>query len=441
LKAVLAHPSCPREIDAEAVHRAFSFGWVFGDVTWVRGVRLLPPRSLTVVDREGMRTEETWTWSKIRPIPESSDRREVVRELTALLKRSVEVRCGDERIGVFLSGGLDSRAVAAAVPRTGQGPMFVTFGIPGCQDHEIARSVAAVRRDKLEFFALGRKGWLPKRLPWVVASDGFMNMIHCHAAEDIERIGPLFDYCFSRALGDGVFGGGHLIENNEIDTLFDRYLMRNPMTVEIPHVREQFKKVFERIGSGHALYVEQRNHRAITADTFWKSWFFIRYPFADNALQELLAATPISWRRNVALYKEVLLEAFPEYYRDIPWQRTNVPVSSPDWLADLTMKYNRYSGRVRGLLNRMKIPVRNLRNYQDYAEWLRAPDSEAFVRALLAVDDARYASITQRGLVTRLLEEHFARRKSHPDEIGMALAFEVMARWIDGTLDEAAGGL
>src|SRR3546814_2521901 len=60
-----------------------------------------------------------------------------------LLDRAVE-RClrGDHRIGIFLSGGYDSRAVAAAVQKHNVPLPAFTFGEPGSRDVRYAAMLA-----------------------------------------------------------------------------------------------------------------------------------------------------------------------------------------------------------------------------------------------------------------------------------------------------------
>src|SRR3712207_8446238 len=45
VKALLAHPACPRGVDAEALVEYLTFQNLFTDRTLFRGVRLLPARS------------------------------------------------------------------------------------------------------------------------------------------------------------------------------------------------------------------------------------------------------------------------------------------------------------------------------------------------------------------------------------------------------------
>ncbi|MCZ7582205.1 MAG: hypothetical protein M5R36_02100 [Deltaproteobacteria bacterium] len=208
------------------------------------------------------------------------------------------------------------------------------------------------------------------------------------------------------------------------------------MTDRLGHVREMFAAEFHATDDSDAFYMEQRNHRCTIADTFWKHGFFLRYPIADNALQELVVGLGTEIRQSSALYRDMVLAAFPDFFQSIPWQKTGVPVGAPTWLAQLSRKSRYQAGRVVGLVNRWGLPVQSLRNYQNYAAWIREQPARRLVEGLLLDPKARYAHYTPPALVTRLVEEHMGRRKSHTDEIGMALTFEVMARWMDGTLDD-----
>ena len=70
---------------------------------------------------------------------------EVAEELGRLFIDAVNRRCNQKGIGVCLSGGLDSRAILAAMPNRQEPIHTITFGKRGCDDIRIASKVAKIK--------------------------------------------------------------------------------------------------------------------------------------------------------------------------------------------------------------------------------------------------------------------------------------------------------
>src|SRR5215470_11880873 len=119
LKAMLAVPGIDRTIDTEAISNYLLYQWCPGRLTPLRGVRKLPPGHYLEIDGGGLR-EVRWHTPPFGRVREF-DRRPVAElraELQQLLDDVVERQSiADVDIGLFLSGGVDSSAVAASLAR------------------------------------------------------------------------------------------------------------------------------------------------------------------------------------------------------------------------------------------------------------------------------------------------------------------------------------
>ena len=119
LKAILAHPGVPREIDLAAVGQYLSLEYVTSPRSILRGVEKLPPgHVLRWRQDDGSVAVRQW-WnvdlgsSEQAPEP---DLDACAADLRAALKEAVRKELvSDVPIGVFLSGGIDSSAVAATM--------------------------------------------------------------------------------------------------------------------------------------------------------------------------------------------------------------------------------------------------------------------------------------------------------------------------------------
>lgn len=119
LKALVRAGAVPFELDAEAVNLYFHYQYVPEPKTALKGVRKLDAARLLVVDVDSWRVSEQCYWRMEDAPPLAGNPAELIRarleEVSALVVRS------DVPVGVALSGGLDSSAVAALAARARPG--------------------------------------------------------------------------------------------------------------------------------------------------------------------------------------------------------------------------------------------------------------------------------------------------------------------------------
>ena len=121
----------PRDPDPAALRTYLQFGYVPDPQTAYRAVRKLPPASWLRVSRDG-RMEQGVYWKLPPPRPGDApdlDREEVKQRLRAKFEEAVRIRMvADVPVGAFLSGGIDSSLVVAAMAAHSSRPIR-TFSI------------------------------------------------------------------------------------------------------------------------------------------------------------------------------------------------------------------------------------------------------------------------------------------------------------------------
>lgn len=132
VRPLLKYPGLPRELDLQAVCEYFTFGKILGHRTFYRSISSLPAASILCLEQGRYQVERYWN-------PEHVDRfrskRYWVAALTEAMKRAVERRTGgDQRLGILLSGGLDSRTVLSAAER---GRIATAFTIADYHNREL----------------------------------------------------------------------------------------------------------------------------------------------------------------------------------------------------------------------------------------------------------------------------------------------------------------
>ena len=133
MKALLRSGEVPFELDEEAINLYFHYQYVPEPRTPLKGVRKLDAARLLVVEVEPWRVVEECYWRMDDAPPLAGDAPEAIREV--LEEVSGRVVRADVPVGVALSGGLDSSAVAALAARHYEGDLHAfSVGYAGRPD-------------------------------------------------------------------------------------------------------------------------------------------------------------------------------------------------------------------------------------------------------------------------------------------------------------------
>ncbi|MEX0607512.1 MAG: XrtA/PEP-CTERM system amidotransferase, partial [Halofilum sp. (in: g-proteobacteria)] len=123
LKALVCHPDLPREIEPRAVEDYFAFGYIPDPRTILKHAFKLPPGHTLTVERDDPRLEPKPYWD-VNFRPAETDETPAVDALVAQLDDTVRSHLVSEvPLGAFLSGGVDSSAVVAAMSRVSDTPV------------------------------------------------------------------------------------------------------------------------------------------------------------------------------------------------------------------------------------------------------------------------------------------------------------------------------
>ncbi|MEA2322768.1 MAG: hypothetical protein QOD81_2618 [Solirubrobacteraceae bacterium] len=150
IKAVLAHPAVPRELDDTALAPYLTFGYVPSPRTMYRGIQSLPPGCvLTIEDGGAPRIERYWHTPRHEPGAPQADLSyaDAVSEVRTRLRTAVDKRLiADVPLGAFLSGGIDSSAIVAMMAEISDRPIETfTIGFDdtdGFDERPYAQTVA-----------------------------------------------------------------------------------------------------------------------------------------------------------------------------------------------------------------------------------------------------------------------------------------------------------
>jgi asparagine synthase (glutamine-hydrolysing) len=157
IKAILRHPCVRPTIDWTAVDTFFTYGFIPAPWTVYKEIRKLRPGYYMVADEHGVRETQYWNLSFQPKLTGSSE--DIQAEFMERFRDSVEMRLMSEvPLGAFLSGGVDSSLVVAAMATASQNPVQTfTIGFGGStgtflDERPYARAVSEkYRTDHREF--------------------------------------------------------------------------------------------------------------------------------------------------------------------------------------------------------------------------------------------------------------------------------------------------
>ncbi|MBZ0278539.1 MAG: asparagine synthase, partial [Anaerolineae bacterium] len=356
VKGVLAAPFVERKLNLTAVAEYTRFQHMLGTKTFHEGIELLPGGSVAQFDFNtgGWSLRRYWTWGMIGAHPETSFE-EASLELGHLLRQAVEERSSDNhKMGVFLSGGLDSRTLLGLIPPQTSAPVSATFGAAGSRDVYYAERIARTVGSQHHWFPLTNGDWILNNVNLhLKLTEGFHSWIHMHGITMLPKLRGLMDVNLSGWDGGTIMGHGQQINPPLTNPVDDAALMvelyRNlcflftwPGLTEAeerllytPTYKSQMVgRAFESLTTEFAPYNQYRlenraeyfyldNHcirMTLNMNTIARSHLEVRFPFWDYDLMDTMYGLPTSIRANQILYRHIITRETPALSR-IPYDK------------------------------------------------------------------------------------------------------------------------
>ena len=166
-RAFLAAGLIDPVMDATAAEDLLGLSYTTGEATIFPALRRMAPGEILEVTPGGLVAHEALPCLPVRPPRRETDEAALIDQLDAVLEESVRVhQRSDVPFGLFLSGGVDSAAIATLMARLAERPVTAFtcgFDVPGAADERgqaerVARALnldwREVRFDETEFWRL-----------------------------------------------------------------------------------------------------------------------------------------------------------------------------------------------------------------------------------------------------------------------------------------------
>jgi asparagine synthase (glutamine-hydrolysing) len=459
VKALLADRSMPRTPDASGIAQFFTFGQLLNEETLLEAVKVLPAAGwLTFEPRTG-RLEVDRYWRLEPPAPDRSLRWEDwLDRVDDAFGRAVGRRvAGPRRLGLSLSGGLDSRTILAVVDTRETPVTVVSLGMEGSIDVQAAGRMAASKGCPFHRYQLDRS---------------FLEQFHGHLAHMVHLTdGQYLCQCIVmpslplyRELGVEALLRGHAGELMHMDKAYSYSLDEETLAIRdeadlerwlFDHLRafmlgaidgplfapglqcrvETLARDALRVALAESggvepppqrishLFVTQRLRRETALSMVeFGSLVETRLPFLDNELIDLLFAAPPEWKCGEAIQEHILRRRMPAFL-GIPNANTGARVGA----GPLRRSLGRF--RLRALA---KLGVPGHQPYERLGLWLRQ-ELRPLVEELLLSDRCLDRGLFHPTTLRAVVGQHLNGRRNHTYLLLALMIFEQGQReFLDG---------
>lgn len=460
LKSVLGQLADPT-IDEQAVNDLLMMGRMWGDETLVEEISAIPPA--TFLEHEGGETSLTRYWKpETYEFADPTDRyvHDLVSNYERIVRETADTTTGS--VGLWLSGGLDSRAMLSELDRSLDRELFTyTYDANPANggNPKLARRLARVKNTGIEEVPLTADAFVDVVEHAVDIVDGMLpwhTLKNISAVFNVENDDP---GVILEAAGQGELLGEHPLRYQVVDcdsAVESMYLSETPSLGDPERVsdllsvsvdprgsfKEAVRNTDETDQSHTVLDAHFQNHYArfvYASNQVARSRVGTRVPFADGDFLNHIARMPPKFRLGTVpfsggliLYgtsrpKLRLIRSLDAEFSAIPYQRTRLPPSYP-YPAHI-VSYVLTNGvdylRSEPVLGGLSIADEWIRDHQGMRELIGGYVDDACDRPLFDGDEIR-----------ELYDEHLRADGNH---VGLISAITTIEMWLQRQFDEVSG--
>ncbi|MBZ5496007.1 MAG: hypothetical protein LAP85_06350 [Acidobacteriia bacterium] len=454
LKALAAVDPGKRVLDDVGILESYCYGTHFMERTWLEGYWRLPPASILSLSAGEFNTRTYWIY-RYDEASKPLDQPTCFTVYGKLLDRAVE-RCmrGSRRIGIFLSGGYDSRAVAACI-RSHHLPLpAFTFGHPSCRDVRFAGMLA--EKLGLEHHALTDQGpYLFANCPSIVwRTEGLTSFAVTTSIRYHAILKEHMDIFLTGFLGE--FGGSHTwpqllmarTRGAAMAAIFNRYVAPRLtaarrifdggfLKTTEEALRSRFSLSFEKVSNDRPLNIADAwNLINLQPFSTWHTTSIDRYllevrpPHLDFDLVEFLLTIPPRARLEQRIYKKMIAYSFPAI-RHVPCTNDGLPINPnfPSAYAGMTLRF--IERKVLAHVSPIFSTQPSLgRESQSLADDLRSePDLITKLLNPLLKQGVFPSTIFDHKGIKKIVSEHYERGKNHEAILARLISWALAARY------------
>ena len=443
------------DLDHNAVASFFTMGFVLNERTLFKGIHLFDPGSFYDT-RVKNHLHRYWDF-EIRE-QEKFSREDYIDKSIYLIKKSViNAVHPDEKFYVSLSGGLDSRWIAAVLAEKYERVNTVTYGIRNTHDPSFAEAVAK-RIGSVHHYIPYDPGFIPEFAELAVElTDGMTSLQNFHdflpslylrdSELNVKLSGYYIDLLFGvHMLGDHIgeqdqteitsretllaylrkkyFSG---FSEADLDVLFFGFNGKYNLTEELSRsvmVRHHEK---DRYNAEYFDYQQLLRRGRLPFQLWQANYGQFRLPFINYELVDFCLQLPYHEKRDLKLYRDAFQKAYPDL-SEIFSQRYNSRLDASPLVKNIKLYwfYAQYAGkRSLEIATRGNYSFILRRLWSNYDQWLRKeinPWMRENIEYLRNIDFLNF------DYIKRLARQHENGRKNNAVKIYLLITFSIWYR-------------
>ncbi len=461
MKALFAYKKIDKSIDEQGIADYFNYSYHLGNRTNFKKIKLLPPASCYIFEKELTTCVNYWR-------PEYSNRINISQINEAadtgyqLFRRSLYNRVGgSSSVLIPLSGGLDSRLIASTANDLGCKIQTATFGRRGTHEYKIAKKVCNALKIGGHKLVSIQKEWLFK------FRNTYSQLNECNYPD----LSLTTQYGFAEEMGleydcflNGIFGGhlsfgspyfteAALLSQYSLQKTIDRLIhalggnrydlfLRNCGTDRLNNIADAYRKKnvlkeWERTCDASDViafrwdqfFLYNRIRRGMNLIDQNRFFYNDQFPFASYDLYDFYLSLAPDVSLNHLLYKKIYKKHLPHLAK-IPWTSTGVnlykkPSPFTSWRRYLDHQITWYVPR----LSRGRFNYLNKLGFAKYSDAFYRQDERLadWVTNLLLSEECLSRGFYHKDGLRTLL--HMQKKGiSTFDEISKLIVFEIWAR-------------
>jgi len=445
IKALLQDKARYLEFDVGSIYEFLAFWHPLSDRTLFQNVKVLPPASIYIYDhlnKQG-RLERYWQYDITAKDNEQYSLTSLVDRFDRLFIRSLWQRIKDvDSVALFLSGGIDSRIVAAycadMCKKYNKELVFYTFGMPGCVQERVTKQLAAALGVEHRFIAINGSQIPIYAETTVAQGDGHVRIRDTHyiaASEKLLLTHDIYLSAYNACIGFGSFIEKQLstVKNDDELTIFMLKERVRPnarraakLILKEEHHQPFANRIVDMIKETlseipdlpyHLKYnlwlKDNYNNKYTIPIANYLDWYLpADDPYIDKDLQDLSTELSLDLLLGKKFLHKVLTTKFPDI-KNIRFEQGYYANSSP--VSKMLRKIWSYGLYVLKeyvqKLSTGRVLVKH-DDYRAYAYWLRTSAREFCEHTVASLQDSNPFGLDPSG-VKQLLTEHMSCKMDH----------------------------
>lgn len=367
-------------INIEVIHDFLNLGCLLDNETWFDEVKLLPPASILEWDLKSYKIiniKQYWTHKEIEPTLISEKEEDIIKKIKALFEKAVLKRVGtNEKVGITLSGGIDSRAIFANIPFCENGFTAITRGMRNSGDIKLAKATTQLRKDcEHIIFNINSDNWFNGRYDGALATSGEKNIFDMNSVSSLPVHKKYFDINLDGSEGALLKDTYPVYTDSEnLERIRCSFLKNSVINFD-----KSFRRLtdsFDKVNSNQYFFIYKNIRRfSVFGSILGHDYGIIsRFPILDHDLQEYIYQ--LSFKHNVSeLWRKTLLKFYPQYFKNIDNLDTGTRLYKSDKLNFIAKVINR--------LQEKAGYQKYIRRYHNYPKWLREGDTAIIDKYIL----------------------------------------------------------